>query len=147
MTQHIEREQILQMIPHAGAMCLLDAVLHWDDFSIRCRSRRYRDQDNPMRRADGTLGAACGVEIAAQAMAVHGGLISTNESAPSLGYLVSLRDVQLRTGRLDAVEGDLTVDAERLMGDANGATYRFLLTAKGIELLSGRATVLLRVGK
>jgi predicted hotdog family 3-hydroxylacyl-ACP dehydratase len=141
----IERDQILEMIPHAGSMCLLDAVLAWDEVSARCLSRRYRDKDNPLRRADGVLGAACGVEIAAQAMAVHGRLISGQNGRPSRGYLASLRDVQLRTGSLDAVEGDLAIDAMRLMGDAHGATYRFALTVQGTELLSGRATVLFRV--
>ena len=143
----IDREKILKMIPHAGAMCLLDAVLSWDEVSVRCLSRRYRDKDNPMRRANGVLGTACGVEIAAQAMAVQGRFSSGNEGPPCLGYLVGLRNVQLRTGRLDAVEGDLVVDAERLMGDAQGATYRFVLVAQGVELLSGRATVQFELGK
>jgi predicted hotdog family 3-hydroxylacyl-ACP dehydratase len=143
----IDRVQILKMIPHAGSMCLLDSVLEWDAVSVRCRSRRYRDLDNPMRRANGRLGTATGIEIAAQAMAVHGRLTSGNETPPSRGFLVSLREVQLRTATLDRQEDDLIVDAERLMGDASGATYRFVVTAKNIELLSGRATVLLEPGK
>jgi predicted hotdog family 3-hydroxylacyl-ACP dehydratase len=142
----IERERILTMIPHAGAMCLLDAVLAWDEISVRCLSRRYRDNDNPLRRADGVLGTATGIEIAAQAMAVHGRLISKATDRPSGGYLASLRDVTLRAGRLDALDGDLTVDATRLMGDAQGAAYRFVLTVQGAELLSGRATVLFGFG-
>ncbi|HEY1857086.1 hypothetical protein [Acidocella sp.] len=132
----------MTMIPHAGSMCLLDAVLAWDEVSVRCLSRRYRDSDNPLRRADGVLGSACGIEIAAQAMAVHGRLISGETGQPTRGYLASLRDVTLRTLRLDAVDGDLAVDATRLMGDDRGATYRFVLSVQGAELLSGRATVL-----
>jgi predicted hotdog family 3-hydroxylacyl-ACP dehydratase len=143
----IERDEILTMIPHAGAMCLLDAVLDWNEHSVRCLSRRYRQQDNPLRRADGVLGAACGIEIAAQAMAVQGRLASGADGRPSGGgYLASLRDVRLHVSRLEAVDGDLIIEAERLMGDARGASYRFTLTAKGIELLSGRATVLFGAG-
>jgi predicted hotdog family 3-hydroxylacyl-ACP dehydratase len=142
----IDREQILKMIPHAGTMCLLDAVQDWDAVSVHCVSRRYRDEDNPMRRADGALGTACGVEIAAQAMAVHGRLISGNDGPPVRGYLVGLRDVWLRTGRLDAAGGELVIDAERLMGDAQGARYRFTLAVQSVELLSGHATVLLGLG-
>ncbi|MDD2705103.1 MAG: phosphotransferase [Acidocella sp.] len=143
----IERDQILTMIPHAGTMCLLDAVLDWNEHSVRCLSRRYRQQDNPLRRADGVLGAACGIEIAAQAMAVQGRLTSGAGGPPSGGgYLASLRDVQLRAGRLDAIDGDLIIEAERLMGDARGASYRFTLAAQGVELLSGRATVLFGAG-
>jgi predicted hotdog family 3-hydroxylacyl-ACP dehydratase len=142
----ISREQILTLLPHAGAMCLLDAVLRWDAASVRCLSRRYRDPDNPMRRADGALGPACGIEIAAQAMAVHGRLSAGNAGPPVRGYLVSLRDVQLHAGRLDAAEGDLVIDAERLLGDAHGATYRFCLTRQGAECLAGRATVVFEAG-
>ncbi len=142
----ITRERILQMIPHAGSMCLLDSVLDWNEKTLRCLSRRYRSQDNPMRRADGTLGTACGIEIAAQAMAVHGRLIAGDEAPPSAGYLVGLRGVVLNTPRLDGSEDDMLVQAERLMGDAQGASYRFTLSIKGFELLSGRATVLLDAG-
>ena len=139
----IAREQILGLIPHAGAMCLLDAVLQWDAAAARCLSRRYRDADNPMRRPDGTLGMACGIEIAAQAMAVHARLNAGTAGPPAIGYLVSLRDVRLGPGRLDAAKADLVIDAERMMGNARGATYRFGLAAAGVEYLTGRATVLL----
>ena len=138
-----DREQILGMIPHSGSMCLLDAVLNWDEVSLRCLSSRYRLQDNPMRRANGILGTVCGVEIAAQTVAVHCRLLATARGAPQHGYLVSLRDVKLRAQRLDAIEGDLIVDAERMAGDAISATYHFGLAVQGIKLLSGRVTVLL----
>jgi predicted hotdog family 3-hydroxylacyl-ACP dehydratase len=138
----IDRQGIAAMIPHAGTMCLLDGVLAWDAQSVRCVSHRYAAMDNPMRRADGGLGAACGIEIAAQAMAVHGGLVAGRGARPGHGYLASLRDVLLRVDVLDGVLGDLIVDAERLMGDASGASYRFTLARDGAALLSGRATVL-----
>jgi predicted hotdog family 3-hydroxylacyl-ACP dehydratase len=139
----IERDRIATMIPHAGEMCLLDGVLVWDAISIRCLSRRYQNKDNPMRRANGTLGMACGIEIAAQAMAVHARLAAGDNAAPSRGYLASVRDVWLAAPFLDTVAGDLMIEAERLMGDPNGAAYRFLLTREGVELLGGRATVIL----
>jgi predicted hotdog family 3-hydroxylacyl-ACP dehydratase len=142
----IDRDRIATMIPHAGAMCLLDGVLSWDAVSVRCTSSRYRHADNPLRRMDGSLGAACGIEIAAQAMAVHGGLIA-GTGRPRQGYLAGLRDVRLATEHLDMAAGDLIVEAELLMGDASGATYRFMLERDGIGLLSGRATLLLGVAK
>ena len=129
------------MIPHAGAMCLLDGVLRWDEVSLRCLSRRFRDADNPMRRADGTLGSASGIEIAAQAMAVHGSLVGGKDGRPTRAYLASLRDVRLRTQGLDVVSGELIVDAERLMENADGAIYRFAVAGGGVELIGGRATV------
>ncbi len=137
----IDRARIATMIPHAGTMCLLDGVLRWDDVSVRCVSRRFRDPDNPMRRADGTLGSASGIEIAAQAMAVHGSLVGGKDAPPARAYLASLRDVWLRTQDLDAVPGELIVDAERLMENADGAIYRFAVAASRVELIGGRATV------
>ena len=137
----IDRESIAGMIPHAGTMCMLDAVVSWDATSLRCLSRSHRDPANPMRRPDGALGAVCGVEIAAQAMALHGRLLTKTSEPPVRGLLVSVRDVRLGVGRLDSATGDLVVDAERLRGDGQGATYQFMVTSEGIVLLSGRALV------
>jgi predicted hotdog family 3-hydroxylacyl-ACP dehydratase len=124
-------------------MCLLDGVLAWNEISIRCVSRCYQDEKNPMRRGDGSLGAACGIEIAAQAMALHNRLAAGEDEAPRRGYLASVRDVMLAAARLDEEGGDLMVDAELLMGDSSGATYRFALARLGVVLVSGRATVVL----
>jgi predicted hotdog family 3-hydroxylacyl-ACP dehydratase len=137
----IGREQILMMVPHAGAMCLLDGVLHWDAVSMRCVSRRFQQPDNPMRRGDGTLGTACGIEVAAQAMAVHGRLLARTCGSPTEGYLASVRDVWLATNHLDVASDELLIDIERTGGNALGATYRFVVTSGNIALLGGRATV------
>ena len=138
----IGREQIAAMIPHAGAMGLLDGVLHWDDSSIRCFSTKHRAPDNPLRRA-GRLAGVCGIEFAAQAMAVHGGLVGGAGRRPQAGYLASVRDVKCRQPRLDLLEGDLIVMAARLMGDEQRAVYQFALDSLGVEVLSGRAAVVL----
>jgi predicted hotdog family 3-hydroxylacyl-ACP dehydratase len=135
------RNDILTMIPHAGAMCLLDEVLDWDEASVRCLSQRFAAPDNPLRRTDGTLGAACGIEIAAQAMALHGRLTAPADGRPIPGYLVSLRDVHLSRPALD-IAGPLTISATRLLGDTGSASYSFTVTAQDAALLSGRATVL-----
>lgn len=140
----IGREQIAAMIPHAGAMSLLDGILHWDDSSIRCISGRHRSPDNPLRGARG-LSGACGIEFAAQAMAVHGRLAGSAGGRPQAGYLASVRDVKCRQARLDLLEGDLIIAAERLMGDERQAIYQFSLNCLGVEVLSGRAAVVLDV--
>ena len=140
----LNRQQILRMIPHSGSMCLLDEVLDWDAVSLRCLSRRYRDPDNPMRRENGVLGTICGIEIVGQAVAVHCCLLAQSTGEPQQGYLVSLREVRSRAGRLDAISGDLVIDANRLAGDAISATYQFALSVAGTALLNGRLTVLLQ---
>ena len=138
----MNRADIARLIPHAGAMCLLDGVLQWDAAHIRCVSSTHRDLMNPLRTG-GQLPALCGVEYAAQAMAVHGGLANNTGSKPASGYLVSLRDVICRQSRLDNLNGDLMVDAERLMGDQQRVIYQFTLAVGAHEVLSGRATVVL----
>jgi len=138
----LTRADIERLIPHAGAMCLLDSVLHWDPTTIRCSSRTHRDTANPLRTA-GQLPALCGIEYAAQAMAAHGGLAGTVTGRPGTGYLASLRNVTCREERLDQRQGDLVVEAERLMGDEARVIYQFTLWVGGSEVLNGRATVVL----
>lgn len=142
----LNREQIARRIPHQGDMCLLERVVRWDASRIECEASSHRDADNPLR-AHGRLGIACGVEYAAQAMAVHGALAAEaagqGGSAPRAGYLASVRGVNLNATRLDDVAGDLTVRAERVMGDENNIVYSFELAEGARPLLSGRATVVL----
>jgi predicted hotdog family 3-hydroxylacyl-ACP dehydratase len=144
----LNRGEIERRIPHQGSMCLLDAVLAWDDDAITCEARSHQAPDNPLR-AHGRLGAACGVEYAAQAMAVHGALVGESQNAdahgtpPRAGYLASLRSVDLHVERLDAVPGPLTISAQRITGDANTVLYSFNVNDGPRELLSGRAVVVL----
>jgi predicted hotdog family 3-hydroxylacyl-ACP dehydratase len=135
----LDRSWIERNIPHHGRMCLLDEVSHWDAQHIRCRSSTHRVPNNPLR-SHGRLGVACGIEYAAQAMAVHGALAS--ESARSeVGFLAGLRDVRLHVARLDDIESDLVCDATLIAGDRGSALYEFAVTSEGRLLLSGRATV------
>ncbi|MDB5809418.1 MAG: hydroxymyristoyl-ACP dehydratase [Betaproteobacteria bacterium] len=139
------RAEIAALIPHAGAMCLLDGVLNWDATKISCVSRTHRDADNPLR-CDGRLPAMCGIEYAAQAMALHGGLSGMVGGRPRAGYLVALREVVCRHSRLDLCDGDLSIDAAQLMGDQGRVIYEFSVRAGEIDLVSGRATVVLDAG-
>jgi predicted hotdog family 3-hydroxylacyl-ACP dehydratase len=141
----IDRSRIAGLIPHAGTMCLLDQVTGWDARSIRCRATSHREPGNPLAVA-GRLGAACGVEYAAQAMALHGGLTGTVGRRPAAGYLASLRALVLRVDRLDDLAGDLVVEAELLAGAGAGVSYSFSLSHEGVLLLSGRAAVILDTG-
>lgn len=141
----LTKSDIAKLIPHAGTMCLLERVLLWDSTKIECASRTHRDSSNPLRIA-GELPAVCGIEYAAQAMAVHGGLAGAIGGKPAAGYLASLRDVTCHEDPLDRPPGDLVVEAERLMGDEARVIYRFTLKVGGIEMLSGRATVVLDAG-
>jgi len=138
----LDRAAIAARIPHQGSMCLLDAVLAWDSGQIHCRASSHRQPDNPLRAA-ARLGAACGIEYAAQAMAVHGALLAPAGAPPRPGYLASVRSVQLAVDRLDDLVQDLDIVAERLSGDEHNILYHFRVEHAGDLLLSGRAAVML----
>lgn len=123
-------------------MCLLDAVTAWDAQHIHCSASSHRALDNPLRAHD-RLGAACGIEYAAQAMAAHGALLAAVDDAPRAGYLASVRGVELNVSRLDDIAADLRVEAERLSGDDNTILYGFSVWAAHDLLLQGRAIVVL----
>ena len=137
----LDRAWIERNIPHHGRMCLLDEVVDWDAKHIRCRSSTHRAADHPLR-SQGRLGVACGIEYAAQAMAVHGALAGgAKHTRSELGFLASLRDVRLQVMRLDDIETDLICEAALVAGDRGSALYEFALRSEAQRLLSGRATV------
>ncbi len=131
-------------------MCLLDEVIDWDAEHIRCRTHTHRELDNPLRSQD-CLGIACGIEYAAQAMALHGvlsgGAGEGMKSRPELGFLASVRDVRLFASRLDDIESELICTASLLAGDEFTALYEFAVREDRGILLTGRASVVLDAGR
>lgn len=140
--QMIDHAGIAARIPHHGSMCLLHSVLAWSEAVIECRATSHTDPANPLR-ARGQLGAAHGIEYAAQAMAVHGALLAGADGPPRQGYLTSVRGVHLHVPRLDDLPGALDVRAERLSGDDRNILYQFSVSHQGRCLLEGRAAVVI----
>jgi predicted hotdog family 3-hydroxylacyl-ACP dehydratase len=131
------------LIPHAGTMCLLDAVLAWDQRTIHAISAGHARDDHPLRGSLG-LHAVHLAEYGAQAMAVHGALLARADGAVTVkpGRLVSLRDVQLCVEYVNDLDGRLDVHAECLYADDAGAQYLFRIEQRGTLLASGRAAVI-----
>ena len=94
--------EIAALLPHAGAMCLIESVELCGDDQIICLTTTHLAAANPLRR-HGRLGIMAGVEYASQAMALHAALQS--QGPATRGYLASLRAVTLYTDRLDPVDG------------------------------------------
>lgn len=134
----LERDEISRLVPHAGAMVLLDRVVHWDSSAISCLTESHLRLDNPLRRGD-LLPAIAGVELAGQAMAIHASL--TSDSPKRMGLLGSLRDVRLNRDRLDTCDVPLIVNAKLLSGGGAGRIYSFSVGAGGDVFLEGRASV------
>ncbi|ANJ68035.1 3-hydroxylacyl-ACP dehydratase [Halothiobacillus diazotrophicus] len=141
----LDRAQIAALIPHDGAMCLLDQVVDWQPEVIHCLATSHRAADNPMR-LDGRLGVASGIEYAAQAMAVHGALRARRETAAKKGYLTRVQQISFHVDALDACAEPLAIEARLLMGNAQIVRYAFSVSAGGRLLLDGQATVMLEAG-
>ena len=125
-------------------MCLIDEVLDWSESEIHCRTASHRLKSNPLRTAD-HLRSECGIEYAAQAIAIHGALnVTPAAPAPVAGMLASVRGVELHVPRLDDVEDALTVRAWRRGGDVTALLYEFSIAGGAKTLLAGRATIVLR---
>ena len=142
-SQALIRAQIAELIPHSGAMCLLDRLEQWDAQHIVCTADNHRDPRHPLRTGSGLL-APCAIEYAAQAMALHGALVSLETgTAASPGYLASARGVQLHRLRLDDLPGELHIAATRQAGDARQILYAFTVSHAGKPVAEGRAAVVL----
>src|SRR5689334_24622833 len=113
----IAKELLRSMIPHTGAMCLLDAVEEWTAERIRCTAHTHRSPEHPLRLQH-RLSALHLIEYAAQAIAVHGALLAqgaaaSGAAAAQAGFLGAVRDVKLHADRIDTLNSALSVAAER----------------------------------
>jgi len=139
----LNRTDIARLLPHSGKMVLLDAVLDYDASSIHCITDTHHATDN-LLRLDGRLPAWCGLEYAAQAMAVHQGLCANDGAPPARGFLAVARDVVQTQSDLDELPGALHIHAEKIIAESGRSLYAFHLTGQGQTLLSGRLAVVLQ---
>ena len=136
----LDRVAIAALIPHAGRMCLLDQVIHWDEHCIRCSAVSHRDIDNPLREAMG-LSTLAGIEYAAQAAAVHGALLN-GDTIPRRGVLAALKDVTATQPWLDQTSDELIVETTPLHRDPAGGIFAFAVFAGEERILSGQFTIM-----
>ena len=137
----LNKKEIETLIPHSGAMNLLNGVLKWDEDHIICLANSHRSKHNPLRN-ENALSSVCGVEYAAQAMAVHGALSTGDpDEEPRPGYLASIKNLDLLVSSLDDIESDLVIEAELLMRDKEFLVYQFRVLSEDLNLLSGRAII------
>ena len=140
-------QMLAALVPHAGSMCLLDEVVSWNEARVICRSASHRRPDHPLRR-DGFLPAIHLLEYAAQATAVHGGLVAGAGAVPvPAKLLAAAREFHLQVTNLDDIRADLRIDAQRLLAMGDSALYSFHVSAGGRELATGRLTILPSVGE
>lgn len=134
----LTRSQIQARIPHAGTMCLLDAVQRWDATTIICQAAAPTAA-HPLARAQ-DVPAIAAIEYAAQAAAVHGSLLDDTD-VPRDGMLAKVTDVELSAAGLDKAGGPITVRAELLGRVASGCMYTFEVSDRLSCVARGRLLV------
>lgn len=142
----LTRDGIAGLIPHQGAMCLLERVVEWDAERLIAATRTHRSPDNPLR-SGGHLRSLMLCEYGAQAMALHGGLAAQAVGTRAQpGMIVSLRDVWLHVDYVEDLVGELMVEAQRLLEGAASWQYSFSVHHAGVLLAAGRAAIMHRGG-
>ena len=141
----LKHADIAARLPHAGRMCLLDRVLHWDERSIRCSAVSHRDMDNPLRDASG-LAMLAAIEYAAQAAGVHSALVHgarlNAAGVARSGVLAALKNVTASRLWLHEINEDIVVEATLLHGDPAGGIFSFTVFAGEERVLSGQFTLM-----
>lgn len=140
----LDQAVIRTLIPHAGAMCLLDAVSAWDEDTITCLTTRHRDPTHPLRRDD-HLAALHAFEYGAQAAAVHGSLCAhrSGQTVPP-GYLAAIREARWFVAALDTIAAPLEIFARCQLRDAGRCSYAIRVSAADRLLAEGRIVILPR---
>jgi predicted hotdog family 3-hydroxylacyl-ACP dehydratase len=142
LEQCLSRGQFEHLIPHVGSMALIDTVESWSEQHIICRTGTHQNVENPLR-LDGALSAIHLLEYGAQAMAIHGGLLSGKASP---GFLAAVRGAHFYVTRLDDIPGELNVQADAELKIQNGAVYQFRVTdSNNTVLIDARATVIYKL--
>ena len=130
------------LLPHAGTARMIERVMRWDRESIVAATTRHRATDNPLRK-DGRLAAVHLAEFGAQAMAIHGGLLTTADGGtPRPALLVSARDLAVSRDYIDELPGELEVTARVLLASAAGFQYSFEVRHAGELIASGRVAAM-----
>jgi len=142
----IKRDELVNLIPHAGLMCLHDAVLKWDKSSVLCLTQSHLSKDNPLCK-NNKLSAVHAIEYGAQAMAVHGGLLAREQGKIlTPGYLAAARNIELSCDYLDEIKCDLLTSATQLMVQGGSLIYTFTMyyvdNGNQYTVASGRTTII-----
>ena len=135
----LNHKEIEQRLPHAGTMSLLHEVIDADKNSLTARAKSHLETNNPLR-LNGKIASINGIEYAAQAMAIHGSLLSDISPA---GYIAAVRNIDINVPFFPETDAPLIIAVQRLMSDKNGFSYQFHIDCEQITLISGKITVFL----
>jgi predicted hotdog family 3-hydroxylacyl-ACP dehydratase len=134
---------IAELVPHSGAMLLLDRILSHEATHTVCATTS--DSGSLFANSDGSVPSWVGMEYMAQCAAVHGELTNRNRSEePRPGMLLGSRRLQLHQDAFAA--GDpLEVTARHHMGEAGLVAFDCSIRSltSGETLVEGRVNLYL----
>ena len=131
---------IEELLPHRGTMLLLDRVL---DFDAQSAVAKYVPRSTAWYSdANGSMPAWIGIELMAQTIAVHAGLIKRSEGLPQKpgALLGSRRYTSIQPSF--AADQPLRIEAAVIYSDPGGfSAYQCAIAAAGQELASATLKV------
>jgi len=109
----ITQPELQTLLPHQGAMFLIEQVVRFDRDEIECRTRSHRNPNHPLRHHD-QLPAHVMIEYAAQAAGIHGGLLNRHilpDAPAQMGYLAVISNLYWEVTCIDELHEDLHIHA------------------------------------
>jgi len=141
MNQPDNRPDIHSLVPHSGAMSLLDSFVAADEDNLTAQVTIRLES---MFLEDGAVGAWVGVEYMAQAVAAHAGYAARQRGEPvRVGFLLGTRRYACAVPAF-ALGSTLTVHVHRALQGDNGLgafDCRINDGASGQELATATITV------
>jgi predicted hotdog family 3-hydroxylacyl-ACP dehydratase len=144
----LEKHQIEGLLPHQGAMFLLERVTAYDRDKIVCTTRSHVSPTNPLRH-DEQLPAHVAIEYAAQAAGIHGGLLNRDlfpDAPAQMGYLAVISNAEWKVERLDDLSEKLIIHALRTAVTPGGRAYRVRIEHAGTTIMNGDLVIALETG-
>jgi len=138
----LDQAQIAALIPHGETMCLLDGVRHWDDAGITAFTARHNHPDNPLLEA-GALKTIVLIEYAAQAAAVHAGLMGTGIGHEKAAFIGAVKSMHLHHLDVPAQVQEIRCKARCLLNNAEGAIYDISVEGDRTRLIEGRIVLVI----
>ncbi len=129
---------ISNLLPHSGEMVFIDRIVDWGDEFLKGAVRGDFLERNPLL-VNGRMPALCCIEICAQAMALHGALIS--DEAARGGLLASLRNIKIHSRFLASEEAACTAEVHLIMKTAKSCAYEFCFMSDQDRVVEGQAGV------
>jgi len=130
---------IEEVLPHRGIMLLVQRVVAWDAEHAAVAASAQRDA---WYAEDGDMPSWIGIELMAQAIAAHVGLIARSQGRPpQRGVLLGTRQFRASRTRFPA-ERELLVSARVSYRDESGlGSYDATIDLDGAELATANVTV------